>query len=432
MLQNPKEETATNKPGGMRKGGRKKSMFGAIRKQKSGRWQASYIHPELTGGNKRVSLGTFQTKQEAAHALSQVDIAIKAGTWKSPEQLAAEREANARQAKADALTFGEVAELSLAARKDRHATETFRKELSNYNHWIKPYWGDKPIKAITPQQVTAWLNSFDLTRPGYKRPLELFNAMLNEAVKDFEVLEKNAAERPIYRLRKSGKKIHATKSQRHDPAPLTMSELIALADEITPPCLRLWVLLGGLLGLRAGELRGLTRSSFDWDKQLLTVDKATTGVGKNLDADAAPKTATSNRVLPVAPALEIEIKRHLEAYAAFGKDSLLFPSPRNPERPRDVTGVGQAMRRACKRLGIAERTSHDLRHSAASLLAQSGIPAVTVQAILGHAESSITRRYTHAFQEQTAKALNGLGDAFTSASERDNVLKLPTQKGLSA
>lgn len=91
------------------------------------------------------------------------------------------------------------------------------------------------------------------------------------------------------------------------------------------------------------------------------------------------------------------------------------------------------MRRACKRLGIEPRTSHDLRHSAASLLAEAGIPAVTVQAILGHAESSITRRYTHAFQEQTAKALNGLGDAFTTAaSGRDNVLKLPTQKGLSA
>lgn len=432
MLQNPNEETAKTKPGGMRKGGRKKSVFGAIRKQKSGRWQASYVHPELTGSNKRVSLGTFQTKQEAAHALSLVDIAIKSGTWKSPAQLAVEKEAAERQAKEDALTFGELAEISLAARRDRHSTETFRKELSNYNHWIKPYWGDKPIKAITPQQVTAWLNTFDLTRPGYKRPLELFNAMMNEAVKDFELLQVNPAERPIYRLRKSGKKIHATKSQRHEAAPLTMNELIALADEITPPCLRLWVLLGGLLGLRAGELRGLTRSSFDWDKQLLTVDKATTGVGKNLDADAAPKTAKSNRVLPIPPALESEIKRHLEAYAAFGKDGLLFPSPRNPERPRDTTGIGQAMRRACARLEIEPRTSHDLRHSAASLLAKGGVPPVSIQAILGHSESGITRRYTHAFQEQTAKALNGLGDAFTAAGNADNVLKLPTQKGLTA
>ncbi|MBS5918024.1 MAG: site-specific integrase [Varibaculum cambriense] len=412
------------------------SRFGRIRRLKSGRYRADYQRPDMQGIKTRsariTAPQTFAVKEAAVSWLTKEKAAIDAGTWKSPEQLAEEAEEAARLAEEAALTFGELAELSLAARRDRHATETYRKELSNYNHWIKPYWEKKPLKAITPQQVTAWLNTFDLTRPGYKRPLELFNAMMNEAVRDFELLEKNPAERPIYRLRKSGKKIHATKSQRHDPAPLTMNELIALADEITPPCLRLWVLLGGLLGLRAGELRGLTRSSFDWDKQLLTVDKATTGVGKTLDADAAPKTAKSNRILPIPPALAIEIKRHLEAFAAFGKDGLVFPSPRDPERPRDPTGIGQAMRRACKRLGIAERTSHDLRHSAASLLAEAGIPAVTVQAILGHAESSITRRYTHAFQEQTAKALNGLGDAFTSASAGGNVLQLPTKKGLTA
>lgn len=407
--------------------------FGRIKQERSGRYRADYQRPDMRGAqhyqSRIAAPHTFTTKTAANAWLAEQRTLIEKGLWKSPEQLAEEAEEAARLAQADALTFGELAELSLAARKDRHSTETYRKEKSNYEHWIKPYWGDRPIKAITPQQVTAWLNTFDLTRPGYKRPLELFNAMLNEAVKDFEVIEKNPAERPIYRLRKSGKKIHATKSQRHDATPLTMNELIALADEITPPCLRLWVLLGGLLGLRAGELRGLTRSSFDWDKQLLTVDKATTGVGKTLDADAAPKTAKSNRVLPIPPALAIEIKRHLEAFAAFGKDGLLFPSPRDPERPRDTTGIGQAMRRACKRLGIEPRTSHDLRHSAASLLAEAGIPEVTVQTILGHAESSITRRYTHAFQEQTAKALNGLGDAFTTAaSGRDNVIKLPTKK----
>ena len=234
---------------------------------------------------------------------------------------------------------------------------------------------------------------------------------------------------PIKKLGKSGKGI-GVKSKRHEAAPLTMNELVLLADEVNPPCLRLWVLLGGLLGLRAGELRGLRRSSFDFEKHEVTINAAATGVGKYLDQDARPKTATSFRVLPIPPALETEIRKHLEDHAAFGRHGLLFPSPRNPERPRDPTGIGQNMRRACKRLGIAERTSHDLRHSAASLLAEAGIPAVTVQTILGHAESSITRRYTHAFQEQTAKALNGLGDAFTAtaASGRGNVVQLPTKK----
>lgn len=429
MLQNPKEETAATKPGGMRQGGRKKSVFGAIRKQKSGRWQASYIHPELTGGNKRVSLGTFQTKQEAAHALSRVDIAIKAGTWKSPEQVAAEKEAAARQAEQDGVTFGKFCEQFLEIHKTRWGTETYRKYVSNYRSWLKPYWGNVPLKQISTPSVSAWLATLDLSGAGYKNPVNFFSRVLNAAHEDFELIPHNPAAMPIKKLGKSGKGI-GVKSKRHEAAPLTMNELVLLADEVNPPCLRLWLLLGGLLGLRAGELRGLRRSSFDFEKHEVTINAAATGVGKYLDQDARPKTATSFRVLPIPPALETEIRKHLEDHAAFGRHGLLFPSPRNPERPRDPTGIGQNMRRACKRLGIAERTSHDLRHSAASLLAEAGIPAVTVQAILGHAESSITRRYTHAFQEQTAKALTGLGDAFTAAaSVRDNVIKLPTQKG---
>lgn len=429
MLQKTNEDTVTTKPGGMRQGGRKKSVFGAIRKQKSGRWQASYIHPELTGGNKRVSLGTFQTKQEAAHALSQVDIAIKAGTWKSPEQVAAEKEAAARQAEQDGLTFGEFCEQFLEIYKTRWGTETYRKNYSNYRKWLKPHWGTVPLKEITTASVSAWLATLDLSKRGFKNPVHFFRRVLNAACDDFELIGHNPAAKPIKKLGKSGKGI-GTKSQRSEPNPFTLSELVLLADNINPPCLRLWVLLGGLLGLRAGELRGLRRSSFDFKKHEVTINAAATGVGKYLDQDAAPKTKTSNRVLPLPPALENEIKRHLDTYAAFGRRGLLFPSPRNPERPRDVTGIGQAMRRACKRLGIAERTSHDLRHSAASLLAEAGIPAVTVQTILGHAESSITRRYTHAFQEQTAKALNGLGDAFTAtaASAGGNVLQLPERK----
>ena len=427
MLQNPSEKTATNKPGGMRKGGRKKSVFGAIRKQKSGRWQASYVHPELTGSNKRVSLGTFQTKQEAAHALSQVDIAIKNGTWKSPEQLAAEKEAAARQAKVDALTFGEFCEQFLEIHKTLWGTETYRKYCSNYDCWLKPHWGNVPIKAITTASVSTWLATLDLSNAGYKNPLEFFRRVLNAARDDFELISHNPAAQPIGKLGKAGKAI-GRKSKRHKPSALTLENLIALADNITPKDLRLWILLGGLLGLRVGELRGLQRSSFDLAEGLVTIDRAVTGAGKFLDLNATPKTKTSVRTLAISPALEAEIRHHMEQFTEFGRDAWLFPSPVNPEKPRGESSASVQMKKACKRLGIKPHTSHDLRHTNASLLAKGGIPEVTVKAILGHAESSITRRYTHPYDAQNAKALNQLGEEFTAASDAGNVLQLPTKK----
>lgn len=411
-----------------------KASFGAVSKQRSGRYRADYQdprYPAARGRAYRISAPhTFSTKSAARAWLSKVSNQIQTGEWKSPEQLAAEKEAAARQAEQDGVTFGQFCEQFLEIHKTRWGTETYRKYRSNYDCWLKPHWKNVPIRSITTASVSAWLATLDLSGAGYKNPISFFSSVLNAAHQDFELLPNNPAALPIKKLGKAGKGI-GVKSKRHEATPLTMNELIALADEITPKDLRLWVLLGGLLGLRAGELRGLRRSSFDFKRHEVAITAAATGVGKYLDQNARPKTATSFRVLPIPPALESEIKKHLEVYAAFGRRGLLFPSPRNPERPRDVTGAGQAMRRACKRLGIEERTSHDLRHSAASLLAEARVPEITVKSILGHSESGITRRYVHAFQEQTAKALTGLDNAFeaVAASGRDNVITLPNRKG---
>ncbi len=409
-----------------------RSVFGSVTRLPSGTYRADYQdprYPRARGRRYRISAPhTFTTKSAARAWLSKVSNQIQTGEWKSPEQLAAEKEAAARLAEENSLTLGQFVEQYQAMRKPRVSTETYRVDASRWNI-LKKDWQNVPIRSITTASVSTWLAGLDLSKRGWINKLAFFNQVLKSACDDFELIPHNPAAKPIKKLRKAGKGV-GTRSQRSAPAPLTMNELVLLADEITPPCLRLWILLGGLLGLRAGELRGLRRSSFDFEKHEVTINAAATGVGQYLDQDARPKTATSFRVLPLPPALESEIRQHLAAYAAFGKHGLLFPSPRNPERPRDPTGIGQAMRRACKRLGIEERTSHDLRHSAASLLAEGGIPAVTVQAVLGHAESSITRRYTHAFQEQTAKALTGLDNAFTAAaSGRDNVLQLHREKG---
>lgn len=410
-----------------------RSVFGSVTRLPSGTYRADYQdprHPRARGRAYRIPApNTFTTKTAARAWLAEQRAKIENGEWKSPEQLEAEKQAAARLAEEDNLTLGQFVEQYQQMRKPRVSTETYRVDASRWNI-LKKDWEHVPIRSITTASVSTWLAGLDLSKRGWRNKLAFFNQVLKSACEDFELIDHNPAAKPIKKLRKAGKGV-GTKSQRSAPAPLTMNELVLLADEVNPPCLRLWVLLGGLLGLRAGELRGLRRSSFDFEKHEVTINAAATSVGQYLDQNAAPKTKTSNRVLPTPPALESEIRKHLDAYAAFGRHGLLFPSPRNPERPRDPTGIGQNMRRACKRLGIAERTSHDLRHSAASLLAEAGIPEVSIQAILGHSESGITRRYTHPFAAQNAKAINQLGNAFeaVAASAGDNVLQLPNQKG---
>jgi len=50
---------------------------------------------------------------------------------------------------------------------------------------------------------------------------------------------------------------------------------------------------------------------------------------------------------------------------------------------------------ACARAGIADFRFHDLRHTAASLLAAGGCDIITLQHILGHKTLAMTQRYAH-------------------------------------
>jgi integrase len=67
--------------------------------------------------------------------------------------------------------------------------------------------------------------------------------------------------------------------------------------------------------------------------------------------------------------------------------------------------VARAMKQASKAAGIVPRlTFHDLRRSFGSLMLNSGANIETIQQVLGHADSRMTRRvYAHLLQDTVAK-----------------------------
>jgi len=54
-----------------------------------------------------------------------------------------------------------------------------------------------------------------------------------------------------------------------------------------------------------------------------------------------------------------------------------------------------AWRKACKRAGLAGLRFHDLRHTSASWLMQSGVPAYAIQSLGGWASPKMVERYAH-------------------------------------
>lgn len=92
---------------------------------------------------------------------------------------------------------------------------------------------------------------------------------------------------------------------------------------------------------------------------------------------------------------------------------LVFPSPTDPRRP---VGVRSAWETALRRAEIDDFRWHDLRHSAASVLASSGASLLEIGAVLGHKTASSTKRYSHLAKERIAQASARLGDHLSKVS----------------
>ena len=144
--------------------------------------------------------------------------------------------------------------------------------------------------------------------------------------------------------------------------------------------LYLLALMALTTGARKGELTGLRGRDLDLERAVAYV-----GTTKNGD----PK------VLPLVPAVLEELRRHRVAPSA-----LLFASRRRPEQAYAFESVWST---ALKAAGVRDFRFHDLRHTCASYLAQSGASLLEIADVLGHRQLSVTKRYSHLTTAHKAK-----------------------------
>ena len=67
---------------------------------------------------------------------------------------------------------------------------------------------------------------------------------------------------------------------------------------------------------------------------------------------------------------------------------LIFPS--NKGTPLEPSNMRRDFNRVLEKAGLAKIRFHDLRHTAASLMLNNGIPVIVVSKVLGHSKPSIT------------------------------------------
>ena len=137
------------------------------------------------------------------------------------------------------------------------------------------------------------------------------------------------------------------------------------------------------------------------------------------------KTDTSDCRIPLSPPCIKALKDHTRYHQAeqeragdaWHETGYVFTT--SIGTPLDPQAVTHGIKTLCDRAGIRRIRFHDLRHTCAALLIETGVPLVTVKELLGHSNITITANiYTHTRLPHQADAISQLDAQLDSKSRR--------------
>jgi len=248
-------------------------------------------------------------------------------------------------------------------------------ERRKLNFWIEAL-GDKPIIDITTTDINEALSTL---------PAHLKNATINRYVAAISVVFS-------YACRKYGLQVNPVRNVPSLPENNERTRFLSEAERtrLFKACrashwdkLYLIVLLAITTGARKGELTKLGWGDIDFDRRTAYVSTTKNGQPK---------------VLPLTDS----VIKELQLFDT--KDSsLIFVSRIKCEVSYCFT---KPWKRALKEADIKDFRFHDLRHSCASYLAQSGASLLEIADVLGHKQISVTKRYAHLCIEHKVSLIN--------------------------
>jgi integrase len=186
--------------------------------------------------------------------------------------------------------------------------------------------------------------------------------------------------------------------------------------------------------LRVGEALALRRSSINLLRSELRVTESLADVNGRLIFGSTKTRQARTVVVPFA--VQAELEHHLDSFTEPTAESLVFTSFRGgPIRLQNFRR--RVWEPAVKRVGLPDGLRiHDLRHTAASLLVNAGVPMKSVQEHLGHSSITVTMdRYSHLDDDarrHVAGVLDGLISGVAETDSRSNADHRRTIRGPSA
>ena len=385
--------------------GRHANGEGSIYRRKDGRYEAAAYFLTTSGTRKRIRVYgrtrvEVHDKLTDAKAKAQQGIPLPDKAWKL-----------------DSYLDYWLEQVVLPIRRPA----TYERAKTIVRLYLKPGLGPLQLARLSVSVVQGFVNQqlFEgRSVPTVETIRKVLSAALTRAQRE-ELVTRNVA-----RL------VELPKYERPDRTPWTAKEAktflhAAQFDPLYPA----FTLLA-LYGLRRGEVLGLRWCDVDFEHEVLHVRQQLQRISGVLRTGPL-KTKAGRRDLPLLglPLRSLRQQRITQdvAHASAGQawlgsgtpDELVFTTRSGlPVEPRNLV---RSFRRICEQHGVRVVRVHDVRHTAATLLKDMGVPARDAQLILGHADISTTQQiYQHDTLDSRHDALSKVERLFwrTTGSSR--------------
>jgi integrase len=352
---------------------------------------------------------SFRTRRDAERYERTELMARDRGEWLDPA--------------ARGRTFDEIAVEWLSSNPAKRASTLERDRIAIDSH-LSPTFGSTRIGSITPADVQIWVNALAARRAPrtVNRSYGVLRAVLNFAIAR-DVL-----------VRSPLRGIRLPSASPTEARILSQEDLASLALHLGPYAPMAY--LGGVLGLRWGEVAALRVRSIDILRRTVEIaEQRTRTSAADPGAFGPPKSKAGRRLLSMPSALAEMLAVHMRhrGLTAADRDALLFVAANggaldyNHFRTRvwypaaikaglatmvvdNITMEGPRSRPRYHGPGF-----HDLRRTNGTVLVAGGVDIRTAQQRLGHSDPRLTLQlYVSAVREADRAAADVLGGRLMS------------------
>lgn len=355
---------------------------GSISQRADGRWQASFV-VELDGRKTR----------KYVYAQNKKAVQIKLKT--------AMRDRDRGALVMRTVTVESWMDTWLARQEKKLKPQTMRSYREKTRNYITPTLGGHRLTALRPGHIEALYDSMR-DRGLAEATVRQTHAILKKALSD-AIKRDQLAISPIDKV--EAPTTHKNKREQFN-TDQARQVLRAAGDNA-----RWWLAL--FYGMRQGEVLGLQWEWIDFDRHALKIEHTLQTAADGTLFLGPPKTAKSQRWLPLVPLMEARLRLLWESEGRPTEGLVFHGGDGKPIQPKRDWTNWRALIDQATMIPFAPLPAialHAARNSAASLLEAAGVSDRLAAQILGHSQVQTTHGY------QTAD-LDRMSQAFTAASD---------------